>query len=99
MGKVYNTQDFLYIKAEYYNAFISDQLASAVIKYVDPDGYEGQWAPCDIDAVNKQIIYTNPIGNKLKKGKWKAWSFATATDGRVIPGEPDTFIIKQEGTN
>ena len=98
MGKVYNTQDFLYIKAEY-TADISDQLASAIIKYVDPDGTEGQWAPCTIDSLNKQIIYSNEVGNKLKIGKWKAWSFATATDGRVIPGEPDTFIIKLEGTN
>ena len=98
MGKVYNTQDFLYIRAEY-TANISDQLASAIIKYIDPDGTEGQWSPCIIDTLNKQVVFDNPIGNKLKVGTWKAWSYATAKDGRVIPGGPDTFIIKLEGTN
>ena len=96
MGKVYNTQDFLYIRAEY-TANIADQIASAVIKYVDPDSKAGQWTATN-DKVNKQLVYNVPRGTKLKEGTWRAWSYATMIDGRVIPGEPDTFKIKIEGT-
>lgn len=96
MGQVYNTQSFISIKAEY-TKNISASIASGVIKYVDPDGVEGQW-PATHDAANKRFVYEFPVGTTLKKGKWKAWSFAIMTDGRTLPGEPDTFTVRAEGT-
>jgi len=96
MGKVYNTQDFMAIKAQYY-ANVSDQIESGVIKYVDPDGVAGQW-PATHVAIDKQFVYELPLGTTLKAGNWKAWSYATMTDGRSIPGEPDYFTIKIEGS-
>jgi len=96
MGKVYSTQDFLYVRAEYF-ANIGDQIASGIIKYVDPDGIEGFW-PAVNDPVNKQLIYEVPKGTYLRVGTWRAWSLATMDDGRQIPGTPDTFKIRIEGT-
>jgi hypothetical protein len=96
MGKAYNSQDFLAIKCEY-TSNIQNLIASAVIKYVDPDETEGEW-PAIHDPINRLIIYDLPNGTTLADGKWKAWSYATMTDGRVIPGEPDFFTIHTEGT-
>lgn len=95
MGKVYNTQDFLAIKSQY-SRNISSQIASGVIKYIDPDGLTGQWDAIH-DSANKQFVYEPPLGTTLKAGRWKAWSYATMLDGRHIPGEPDTFLIRVEG--
>ena len=98
MGQVYNTQTFYNIIAEY-TKDVSDIIASAVIKHIDPDGNEGEWSPTTIDALNKQIVYNNPEGFTLKNGEWKAWSHATTTTGKTLPGKPDTFTIKVEGTS
>ncbi len=98
MGHVYNTQTFYNIIAEY-TKDVSDVIASAVIKYVDPDGNTGQWSPTTIDALNKQVVYNNPNGFTLKAGSWKAWSYAITTNGGTLLGKPDKFIIKGEGTS
>ncbi len=98
MGQVYNTQTFYNIIAEY-TKDVSDIIASAVIKYIDPDGIEGQWSPTTVDILNKQIVYNNPDGITLKEGDWRAWSYVITTNGRILPGKPDKFTIKVEGTS
>ena len=55
MGSIYNTQSFVSIKAEY-TKNVSSQIASGVIKYVDPDGIAGQWTATH-DATNKRFVH------------------------------------------
>ena len=80
---------------------VNHEICKVVSRSVDTlnflNGVEGQ-GPATHDAVNKRFVYEFPIGTTLKKGKWRAWSYATMTDGRKLPGEPDTFTVRAEGT-
>jgi len=97
MGKIFDTQDYLRIQLAF-TADIEDDIASAVIKYIDPDGIEGEWV-ASIDTINKTIYYELPQGSPLEKyGLWTVWSVATMDDGRTIPGTIAKFKVFTEGT-
>lgn len=96
MGKVYNTQDYLTIILSY-TSDISADIASVKIKYVDPNGIEGEWDAIH-NAEDKEIYYDVPLDSPLGiKGSWKVWSVATMVDGRTIPGTTSRFKINEEG--
>ena len=96
MSRVYQTQDYLVIEL-HYETDISADIATAAIKYEDPNGTEGSWAATH-DAVNKKFSYSLPLGSPLAvAGRWTVWNFATMTDGRVIPGDPFKFKVSTEG--
>jgi hypothetical protein len=95
MSKTFNTQDYLRISATY-TANISSDIDSVKIKYRKPDGTTGEWNATH-DSANKKIYYDLPAETVLDAGMWTAWSFATMTDGRDLPGEPFQFKITEEG--
>lgn len=96
MGKVYDIQDYLRISATY-TTDIKGNINSVKLKYIDPEGVEGEW-DANHDTVSKTIYYDLPQGTPLgKAGTWTVWSFLTFEDGRVIPGNPFKFRILEEG--
>lgn len=97
MSKVYTTQDYLKIELTYQED-VASNIASAVIKYIDPEGATGTWTAVHTPST-KTISYNLPVGNPLDvAGKWTVWSYATMTDGRKLPGETFKFRIDEEGT-
>lgn len=97
MGKIFDTQDYLRIQLAF-TADIEDDITSAVIKYIDPDGDEDEWV-ASIDTVNKTIYYELPQGSPLNKpGLWTVWSVVTMDDGRILVGSIAKFKVFAEGT-
>lgn len=95
MARIYQTQEYLRIELSY-TADIT--IVSAVIKYVDPNGDEGEWTAI-VDEPNKVIYYDLPVGSPLGVvGRWTVWNVATADDGRTIPGDTFKFMVYAEGT-
>jgi len=96
MSRVYETQDYLRIELTY-TADVGGSIASAVIKYRDPDGLEGQWIATNNEA-DKYIYYELPAGSPLGVvGTWEVWSVATMDDTRVLPGSIFRFKVFEEG--
>lgn len=97
MSRIYKTQDYLRIELSY-EADVSSDINTVVIKYIDPLGGTGQWNAIH-DALNKKVVYNFPQGEFLDiEGRWTIWSVATMNDGRILPGDPFKFPVSTEGT-
>lgn len=97
MGKVFEIQTYLRISASYTGA-LSGTIASSKIKYVDPDDVEGEWVASH-DPASRTFYYDTPAGSPLTKtGFWRAWTYVTFDDGRILVGEMFRFRISREGT-
>ena len=95
MQQIYTTQDYLRIEL-YFEEDIAESIASAKIKYVDPDGTAGSWN-ASVDTINKKIYYDLPPGSPLGvAGTWTVWSYLTMTDGRFLPGTKSQFKVSEE---
>jgi hypothetical protein len=97
MAKIYDVQDSLQISLTY-TADVASSIASVKIKYIDPEGTDGEFTAIH-DPVNKKVYYNIPKDSPLTVvGGWRFWIYATMTDGRVLPGEVVEYEITEEGT-
>ena len=97
MGRVFKTQDYLRVQGEYQEDVAETEIASATIKYKDPNGTEGEWDATH-DSVNRLVYYDLPLGTNLgTAGIWSFWNYYIMVDGRVIPGETWRQRIYSEG--
>ena len=95
MGKIYKNQAFkLYLNTKL-TSLEFGTIASAVIKYRQPDAIE--------DSVTGDISTYPYIIHEVANdefdiaGEWVVWVYLTMVDGSTMPGEIDTLKIYDEG--
>jgi hypothetical protein len=68
---------------------------SVLIKYIKPDGITGQWtATASTTKARVDLVTTSQLD---VAGVWTVWAFVTFSDGRVAPGSPVQFIVRNAG--
>jgi len=94
--RVYKNQD--YLKLRFYVGH-SLSGATTLLKYKNPADVEGSWAVIVEDELNGIAYKQFDAGEYLGvSGAWTLWSHVTMEDGRVIPGEPYTLMVYDEGS-
>ena len=75
---------------------LSDIVAQK-IKYIEPDGVEGEW-DATVEDASSGIIYYNLLPSQfLKEGTYRFWAKLTDTDGRTSIGDVATTRVYKEG--
>jgi len=75
-------------------------MSTAKIKYIKPDGTQGEWtAVLYGNAADGIISYTiNSASDIDQDGLWKMWAYVTFNDSTVAPGDIATMTAHIEGT-
>ncbi len=95
MGKVYEGQTALSITATVGTDITG---STCLIKYLKPDGAEGEFDATIITAATGVIRYTVESENDIDQdGQWTFWGHVTFSDGTVAAGEPYKRYIYKEG--
>lgn len=72
--------------------------ATALIKYIKPDGSTGSFSAIIEDIYDGIIYYDVQLPTEIVGvGKWILWAHITFADGRTAPGEPFTMEVVKEG--
>jgi hypothetical protein len=74
-----------------------EDIASAAIKYLKPDGTAGSFAAGVADAEKGIIFHECLEGDLDKAGWWSFWAFITFDDGRTAVGEAAKVYVWKEG--
>jgi hypothetical protein len=66
------------------------------IKYIDPNGDDGQWTATidSVDNTKMNVVFASgqPVESLTIIGQWQVWAFATFSTGDII-GELAVFTI------
>lgn len=92
MSKIYLLQSNLTISLN--TGIALANVDEALIKYIKPDGTEGQWTATVVDS---KIEYNIAAGNIDQIGEWTVWVNITFTNTKVSVGEPAKLIVYKEG--
>ena len=95
MGKIFMGQTALRITLKTFTDL--EGALSAVIKFIKPNGAEGEF-PAAVGDAAKGVIFHEVIEGEIDiAGWWKFWAFVTFGDGRTAAGETAKVFIWNEG--
>ena len=95
MGKIFKGQSALRITLRTFTDL--EDVMSAVIRFVKPNGKRGEFTAAVGDAA-KGVIFHEVIEGEIDiSGWWSFWAFITSADGRTAAGETAKVYIWKEG--
>jgi len=95
MGRIFKGQSALRLTLRTFTDL--EDILSAVIKFMKPNGITGEFAAA-VGDVAKGVIFHECIEGDLDlSGWWSFWAFITFGDGRTAAGETAKVFIWNEG--
>jgi hypothetical protein len=95
MHKIFKGQSALRITLKTFTDL--EDILSAVIRYIKPDGSSGEFA-AGVGDIAKGIIFHECIEGEIDcSGWWVFWAFITFADGRTAAGEAAKVYVWNEG--
>jgi hypothetical protein len=95
MGRIFVGQSALRIILK---TFIDlENIVSAVIRFVKPDGSSGEFTAGVSDMANGIIFHECIEGELDQSGWWVFWAYVVFADGRAAPGESVKVFVWNEG--
>lgn len=94
MAKIYKNQTALTIILDTGQVLTG---STVTIKYKKPSTTTGSWSSIISSTSTQWIEYEIQTGDLDESGDWVFWSYVTLPAGTVVPGEPVTVTVYEEG--
>ena len=99
LQRIYVGQSALALDLDTCVDLAAEGAVSAVMKYVKPDGTEGEWAaviaPDSLTTVVRYVVTSNLILDQA--GLWKRWCVVTFASSKTAPSDAVYFNVEEEG--
>jgi len=96
VGKIYKDQSALRIVVKTFCDL--DGIKAAFIKYIKPNGDEGEFSAVVIDPVNGILSYECSKGDINVAGWWDMWAYIVFEDDRTAAGETVEVHVWRKGS-
>jgi len=94
MAKIYKNQTALTLILDTGQTLTGSTVA---IKYKKPSTATGSWTGSISSTSSQWIEYAIQSGDLDESGDWVFWAYVTLVGGTIVPGEPVTVTVYEEG--